>query len=67
MTIVLHRHCRSLGYCNRGLRLWFASEGLDWADFLKRGLPAETLRRYDNAMVGRAIALAEGEAHGRQQ
>lgn len=66
MTIVLHRHCRELEYCNRGLRAWFASAGLDWADFLKNGIPADTLRQFDNAMADRAIALAEGEAHGQQ-
>lgn len=61
MTIVLHRHCRELGYCNRGLRRWFSSEGLDWADFLKNGIAAETLRQRDNAMAERAIARAETE------
>lgn len=65
MTIVLHRHCRELGYCNRGLRQWFAREGIDWADFLKQGIPAERLRLTNNAMAERAIALAEGEAHGK--
>lgn len=66
MTIVLHRHCRDLGYCNRGLRAWFAHVGLDWADFLKQGIAADTLRQFDNAMAERAIAHAEGEAHGQQ-
>lgn len=61
MTIVLHRHCRDLGYCNRGLRQWFAREGLDWSDFLKHGIAAEALRECDNAMADRAIAMAEGE------
>lgn len=64
MTIILHRHCRELGYCNRGLREWFAREGLDWADFVKHGIGAETLRQRNNAMAERAISKAEGEAHG---
>ena len=64
MTIVLHRHCRELGYCNRGLRAWFAREGLDWADFLKHGIAADILRQKDNAMADRAVALAEGSVHG---
>ena len=66
MTIVLHRHCRDLGYCNRGLRQWFASEGLDWSDFLKHGIAADVLRARNNAMADRAIAHAEGESHGKQ-
>lgn len=66
MTIVLHRHCRDLGYCNRGLRAWFAREGMDWGDFLKQGIDAEVLRGKGNAMADRAIAQAEREAHGQQ-
>lgn len=66
MTIVLHRHCREIGYCNRGLREWFAREGLDWPDFVKHGLDAEVLRAKNNAMADRAIARAEDEAHGQQ-
>lgn len=66
MTVVLHRHCRELGYCNRGLREWFARERLDWGGFLKHGLEADILREMNNAMVDKAIALAEWEAHGQQ-
>lgn len=66
MTIVLHRHCRELGYCNRGLRKWFSSEGLDWSDFLKRGIAADTLRAHDNAMADRAVEHAEREINGQQ-
>ncbi len=66
MTIVRHRHCRELGYCNRGMRAWAARVGLDWADFLKNGIDAEILRaRFNNAMAERAIAQADGEAHGK--
>lgn len=66
MTVVLHRHCRELGYCNRGLRAWFAREGLDWSAFLKHGIAADMLRTRENAMAERAIALAERESHGQQ-
>lgn len=63
MTIVTHRHCRELGYCNRGMRAWCASEGLDWSEFLRRGIDAEILRARDNAMATRVISHAEKEAH----
>lgn len=66
MTIVLHRHCRELGYCNRGLRDWFAREGLDWPSFVKSGIDAEVLRATHNAMADRAIAHAEGVSNGQQ-
>lgn len=66
MTIVTHRHCRELGYCNRGLREWFARIGLDWESFLKHGIDADILRGLNNAMADRAIALAEKESNGQQ-
>lgn len=67
MTVVTHRHCREIGYCNRGLRAWFAREGLDWPEFLRHGIDAATLRaRSHNAMVERAIARAEGMADGQR-
>ena len=66
MTVVLHRHCRELGYCNRGLREWFARAELDWQAFIRDGLQADVLRSFDNAMVSRVIDLAEREAHGKQ-
>lgn len=65
MTTVTHRHCREIGYCNRGLRAWFTREGLDWQAFLRHGINAATLRaRGQNAMVERAIARAAEEQHG---
>lgn len=62
MTVVFNHHCKSIGYCNRGMRSWFKREGLDWGDFLKHGIDAEVLRKFENAMVDRAIAYAEKEA-----
>lgn len=66
MTVVTHRHCREIGYCNRGLRAWFSREGLDWADFLKRGIAADRLRHCSNAMAERAIAHAERDRDGQR-
>ena len=66
MIIVTHRHCREVGSCNRGLRLMAARHGIDWANFLKFGISAEALRALGNAMAERAIARAEGDAHGQQ-
>lgn len=64
MTVVLHRHCRELGYCNRGLRQWCARSGVDWAGFLKYGISSDDLRRTENAMAERVIAHAERESNG---
>ncbi|MBV5305554.1 MAG: hypothetical protein J0652_02550 [Desulfobulbaceae bacterium] len=59
---VYHRHLRSLGYCNSGLRKWFAREGVDWQDFLDNGISCAWLRSKNNAMATRAVELAEREA-----
>ncbi len=66
MTLVTHRHCREIGYCNRGMRAWCVSQGLDWPEFLKQGISADTLRKTGDAMAARVIAHAEREAHGQQ-
>jgi len=66
MTVVTHRHCREVGFCNRGLREMAARHGIDWQHFMKFGIDAEALRALKNAMAERAITLAEREAHGKQ-
>lgn len=66
MTIVLHRHCREVGYCNRGLREMAARIGVDWSEFLKHGIEAEALRAAGNAMAERAIYRAEEDSNGKQ-
>lgn len=66
-VIVLHRHIRELGYCNRGARAFFARHGLDWSAFLANGISAERLQRTGDAMALKAIEHAKGAANGRQQ
>lgn len=68
MTIVLHRHFRSIDYCSRGMRLWCARFGVNYSEFLKHGIDAEKLRSFgENAMAERAIAVAEQEEAERGQ
>jgi hypothetical protein len=59
MTIVLHRHLRELGYCNRGSREWFARHGLDWAEFIERGIEAEKLTATNDAMATKLVEHSE--------
>lgn len=60
-------HCRALGYCARGMRAFFASNGLDWDEFRARGLPASTIEATGDAMAQRAAALArQSEQKGEQ-
>ena len=66
MTIITHRHCRELGYCNRGMRQWCERIGIDWGSFLKHGIAADELRKTNNAMAERVISHAEREINGQQ-
>ncbi|MGA0610573.1 hypothetical protein [Caldimonas sp. KR1-144] len=61
MTIVLHRHIRELGYCNRGARAFFVQHRLDWPAFLRGGISAEQLERTGDAMALKAVERARAE------
>jgi len=56
------QHLRALGYCNRGLRKWFAERGIGWPEFLEEGVDAGYLRATGDAMAIAAADLAEAEA-----
>lgn len=62
--IVLHRHLREIGYCNRGSREFFRRHGLDWADFLKRGIEAEKLLATNDAQAENLVKHAERVTNG---
>jgi len=62
MTVVLHRHIRELGYCNRGARAFFERHGLDWRAFLAAGIPASRLAATGDAMAMKAVERAQREA-----
>lgn len=57
MITVRHKHMRSLGYCNRGSRLFFERYGLSWSEFLRGGIDANKLP--DDAMAKRVITEAK--------
>ena len=69
MTLVMHRHMRELGYCNRGARDFFARHGLDWRAFLAGGIQADLLAATGDAMAMKVVerARAEGASNGRKQ
>jgi hypothetical protein len=56
--IVTHADMRSLGYCNRGAREWFARQGLDWSCFIDEGLPAEVLLATGESMARDVVKVA---------
>lgn len=60
--IVTHADMRAVGYCNRGGRDFFASHGLDWADFVRNGIDSDVLRALNDAMADKVIEQAEKNA-----
>lgn len=63
--IIVRSHLDELGYCARGARRWFASMGLDWADFVMRGIDAEILLATGDAMAMRLVEHVR-EKYGKQ-
>ena len=50
--IVTIGHARNLGYCARGMREWFESNGLDYQAFVNEGIDAAVLEDFkDDVMV----------------
>lgn len=50
---------RAARYCLAGVRPWFRRHGLDWQDFLDRGIEADVLRATGDALVEPVITQAE--------
>jgi hypothetical protein len=61
MIVVTMQHCREVGYCARGVRAFFKLHGLDLAQFLSEGLPAEVIESTGDAM---ALAAAKRARNG---
>lgn len=58
---------RRAGFCRGGARRWFDAHGLDWRDFVRNGIAAETLEATRDGMALALVAWArrcEGQAHG---
>jgi hypothetical protein len=61
-VIVRMGDLRSLRYCARGVREFFARHELDYNDFLQNGIPAEKLLAAsgNDAMAVAAVEVARG-------
>ena len=57
-VVVRIEHTRQLRYCARGIRAFFARHGLDYAVFVRDGIPADELL---SATGGDAMASAAVE------
>lgn len=56
---VTHADCKECGFCNLGLRMMAASNGIDWWDFLQNGIDSEILASWNDENANRAIAVAK--------
>ena len=63
-TRVTVQDLRTSRYCLAGVRPWFRRHGLDWQDFLARGIAADRLRATHDALVEPVIRAAERREAG---
>lgn len=65
---VYMRHVRSANLCKKGSQAFFRKHELDWADFLKNGIPVSKLEEIGDPIALRAAHEAiEGERNGRRR
>lgn len=65
--IVTVNHVRQAKLCARGARQWFGLHGLDWNEFITKGLPIERLEALNDAFATRACQCCRDEAAGEEE
>lgn len=60
-VIVTMAHIRQAQMCSRGARAFFVRHGLDWASFLRGGVPARALAETGDAMALHVVEVARGQ------
>lgn len=58
------RHLRTAKICVPGARDWWARRGLDWRDFVRNGIDAETLLETGDPDAVRVVEIARNEHVG---
>lgn len=58
-------HIRAAKLCMGGTRQWWKANGLDWNDFIKNGIPGETLIATGDPLALRPVEAARAERDGR--
>jgi len=58
--IITMTDIRAAKMCSRGTRAFFIRHNIDWPNFLKNGVPAETLENTGDAMALRVVEVARG-------
>lgn len=61
---VYANHIRQAKLCSRGARQWFGLHGLDWNQFITRGIAVEDIEALNDAFGNQVAAHARAEAAG---
>jgi uncharacterized protein YllA (UPF0747 family) len=64
MATITVNDSHDLGYCNKGVRAFFARHELSWRDFIRNGIETDKVEHIDDAMARKLIEYAkkkEGE------
>lgn len=59
-VLVKQQHMRALGYCSKGVRLFFKTHDFDYTDFLANGIPASKLEGTGDIMALAVVEVARG-------
>ncbi len=57
--VVTHNHAVGMGYCNRGLRVWFIRHNMDFNTFRKQGYLASELIKTGDSMALKLVEFAK--------
>lgn len=60
-------HIRQARLCSRGARQWFSLHGIDWQQFITKGIEIEKLEALGDAFGDRVCACARAEAAGEDE
>jgi hypothetical protein len=55
---------QAAGYCTKGARRWFEARGFSFRDFLRNGVPAQTLLKTGDPMAKAVVERAQESDHG---
>lgn len=62
--LVRMEHVRTARMCTRGARAWFAHQGLDYQEFLFKGMPASVIEATGDAMGIQVAKVARAAVAG---
>lgn len=67
MTTVTTQDLKACRLCAKGSRRWFEYHGLDWAGFVRDGIPAEAMLATGDSQVLQVVEAAERREQGAEQ